>query len=233
MTVTVPFQLFDLTHTLTPDVPAWDVGCGFRHQVHHDYDPTALYQFRTHTIEMRAGMGTHMDAPAHCIAGGATIDQIELERLVVPAVVIDVRDRITPRYMVSVADIQEYEQEYGKVQPGAFVLIRTGWDQYWYQPQHYRNDHVFPSLSSDAATLLVERMICGIGIDTLSPDRPDQGFPVHQQLLGEGKYIVENVSFLEGELPPRGAFVLVCPLKIQHGTEAPVRLIGLQLKESL
>jgi kynurenine formamidase len=49
---------------------------------------------------------------------------------------------------------------------------------------------------------------------------------VHKQLLGAGKYILENVTNLEG-LPAKGSFILALPLKIKGGTEAPVRLIGL------
>jgi kynurenine formamidase len=73
--------------------------------------------------------------------------------------------------------------------------------------------------------MLLQRSIAGIGIDTLSCDRGDQGFPVHRIILGAGKYLVENIANAK-ELPPTGGRILVLPLKLEHGTEAPVRLVA-------
>ena len=89
-----------------------------------------------------------------------------------------------------------------------------------------RYNFVFPSIMSIAAELLLERQIIGLGIDTLSPDRPDNGFPVHKLILGEDKFIVENVANAS-RMPPVGAYSLALPIKINEGTEAPVRLVGM------
>ncbi|KJV56962.1 hypothetical protein OTSKATO_0032 [Orientia tsutsugamushi str. Kato PP] len=43
--------------------------------------------------------------------------------------------------------------------------------------------------------------------------------------LGAGKIIIENVANLDS-MPPTGSFVMVLPIKIKDGTEAPVRLVG-------
>lgn len=37
-----PFKLIDLTHSLSPEIPGWDIGCGFEHHLHHDYDPKSV-----------------------------------------------------------------------------------------------------------------------------------------------------------------------------------------------
>ncbi len=73
---------------------------------------------------------------------------------------------------------------------------------------------------------LWERGVSALGIDTLSPDRPEDGFPVHRLFLGADKIIIENVAHLDS-MPPAGSFVMVLPMKIKDGTEAPVRLVGL------
>lgn len=130
------------------------------------------------------------------------------------------------RYSLTVADIQEFENQYGCISAGSFVLIRTGWEQFWPIPARYHNNYIFPSVSLDAAHYFLERNIVGLGIDTLSPDRPDNGYPVHAALLGAGKYIIENIANSH-LLPATGSYVLILPLKIKDGTEAPVRLIGL------
>lgn len=221
-----PYKLIDLTHTLSSDVPTWDASCTFEHTINCDYDPTSKYQFRAQVIRMAESIGTHMDAPAHCIPGGMTIEQLTLERLIAPCIAIDLSSKCHERYSVSHADVKEFEKSYGLIQPDSFVLFRTGWEQYWMQPDQYRNNHVFPSISEEVANLLLERDAIGLGIDTLSPDRPEDGFPVHQAILGAGKYIVENIAN-SGLLPPIGAYTLCLPIKTLGGTEAPVRLVGL------
>ena len=123
-------------------------------------------------------------------------------------------------------DIRQFEREHGQIGAGAFVIVRTGWEQYWNEPEKYRNNLQFPSISRDAAELLLERKIAGLGIDTLSPDTPGSGYPVHEAILGAGKYIVENVAN-SSELPPLDSFSLALPIRTEGGTEAPMRLIGL------
>ena len=83
----------------------------------------------------------------------------------------------------------------------------------------------FPGLSVKAAEFLVEREVIGLGIDTLSPDGTNDDFPVHQILLGQGKYIVENLAHLD-QIPIIGASIIVLPLKIEGATESPIRAIG-------
>lgn len=222
-----PYQIIDLTHTLEEGMPCWDAGCGFQHVIKLDYaDCPDEVKFRVNHIQMDAGIGTHIDAPAHCIAGGVTIDQLKIEDLIAPCVVIDVSAAAHERYSLSVADIKAFEKAHGDLKPGLFVMIRTGWEQFWGQPDKYRNHYLFPSVSKEAAVFLLERQIVGLGIDTLSPDRPEDGYPVHAALLGAGKYIIENAANLNA-LPVSGSYILALPMKIKAGTEAPLRLIAL------
>jgi kynurenine formamidase len=226
-----PYKITDLTHALDEGIPAWDLSCGFHKSTICDYADCATdVKFRVHKIVTPAGIGTHIDAPAHCISGGLTIDQLALQDLAAPCVVIDVSARAHERYSLSTQDIENFEALHGKILPKSFVIVRTGWEQFWNQPEKYHNQHVFPSVSREAAEFLLERDIAGLGIDTLSPDRPgdgpQDGYPVHGILLGAGKYIVENIAHA-GELPPTGSFTLALPIKILGGTEAPLRLVGL------
>lgn len=220
-------QWIDLTHTLEPSIPCWDKRCGFENTVQLDYrDCTDAFKFRVQHIAMDAGIGTHIDAPAHCTPGGLTIDQLSLIDLQANCVVIDVSVKAHERYSLSVLDIEQFEQQHGKIPPSSFVLIRTGWDKFWLHPEKYHNNHIFPSVSLAAAQLLLEREIAGLGIDTLSPDRPEDGYPVHSLLLGAGKYIIENVAN-SALLAPCNNRVLIFPLKIKGGTESPVRLVAI------
>jgi kynurenine formamidase len=223
--MTFPYKLIDLTHVLDEEVPAWNGRCGFNHDVHIDYsDCEGEDKFRVMKVKMHAGIGTHMDAPSHCIPGGKCIHDFDVNDLIMPCVVIDVSDKCHERYSLSVQDVEDFESKYGKITGGSCVMVKTGWSKFWHTPSKYHNNHVFPSVSSEAAELFQEWGVSALGIDTLSPDRPEDGFKVHQIFLGAGKIIIENVANLE-RIPSGGSFVMVLPVNIKDGSEAPVRLI--------
>ena len=221
-----PFKMIDLTHPIASNSPSWDGHCGFEHKIILDYDACDTeVKFRVQTIQMAAGMGTHIDAPAHCVAGGNTIGDLSLDSLLSPCIMIDVSKHMHENYQCSAEDIKNFEREFGQIEKQSFVIIHTGWSQFWDKPIRYRNQLQFPSISFDAVTLLLKRNIAGCGIDTLSPDTPQSGYPVHQAILGEGKYIIENIANAI-QLPPVGSFSLALPIFTIGGTEAPIRLVA-------
>lgn len=225
--MTFPYKFIDLTHALDSTIPTWNGGCGFNHYVHIDYsDCTSEDKFRVMKVKMHAGIGTHMDAPSHCIPGGRFIHDFDVNELIMQCVVIDVSDKCFERYSLSAQDVADFESKYGLIAKGSCVMVKTGWSKFWHEPLKYHNNHVFPSVSSEAASLLLKRGVNALGIDTLSPDRPEDGFKVHKTFLGADKVIIENVANL-GSMPSTGSFVMVLPIKIKDGTEAPIRLVGL------
>ncbi len=222
-----PFKIIDLTHPLSSEVPTWNGSCDFCSEIKQDYDK----MFRIQQIKMHAGIGTHMDAPSHCIQGGHSIADIPLEQLIVPACVIDVSIKADADYEISFEDIENYERTYGIIPKGSLVIGYTGWSRFWTNPDAYRNIDAngqmhFPAFSSKAAELLLKKDIVGLAIDTLSPDCLDQSFSVHRLILGAGKYIIENIADCS-KLPPKGSYVMALPLKVKDGTESPIRIIGL------
>jgi len=222
-----PYKFIDLTHTLEGSIPTWNGDCGFKHDLHMDYeDCQGEDKFRVMKMSMHAGIGTHMDAPSHCIKGGKCIDDFLLDELCMPCVVVDVSSKAHERYSVTIEDILTFESMHGAIDAGSCVLIKTGWGKFWTEPKSYHNNHMFPSVSSEAAGLLIERGVSALGIDTLSPDRPGDGFKVHQIFLGARKILIENAANLDN-MPLTGAYIMILPLKIKEGTEAPARLIGL------
>lgn len=222
------FTFIDLTHSLSSDIPHWGTACGFQHKIEHDYfNSTTDVKFRTYNVQMVAGIGTHMDAPAHCIPNAATISEIPLRSLISPCRMIDISDKAHAQYSLTVDDIKTLENKYGMIPKETFIIVYTGWDQWWDQPEKYRNKLVFPSVSKEAAEVLIARDIVGLGIDTLSPDAGNSRFPVHQLILSSGKYIVENIANAK-MLDATGCYIFVLPIKINDGTEAPVRLIGMK-----
>jgi kynurenine formamidase len=221
------FKVIELTHTLSSQVPTWNGSCGFCLEIKNDYDR----MFRVQQIKMHAGLGTHMDAPSHRIQGSSSIADIPLEQLIIPACMIDVSAKANADYELSVADIENYENEYGRIPEKALVIAHTGWGRFWSNPEAYRNidengQMHFPAFSNQAAEILLERAIVGIAIDTLSPDCLDQTFPVHKTILGAGKYIIENIAN-SSQIPPQGGYIIVLPLRMEGATESPIRAVGL------
>lgn len=220
-------QIHDLTHPITPDVPTWNGSCGFSLEVKQDYDR----MFRVQKMKMHAGVGTHMDAPSHCIEGGKSIADLDIQEMMAPLIVIDVREKVHADYEISIEDLMEYEERWGEIPKGACVVGFTGWSQFWKAPDRYRNldksgQMHFPAFHKMAAKYLLGRGVSGLAIDTLSPDCNDQAYPVHHLFLGAGKYIIENVADCS-PIPPFGAYVIAFPIKADGAAEAPVRMVAL------
>jgi arylformamidase len=163
-------------------------------------------------------IGTHVDAPAHQIAGGDTLDAIGLERLVTDAVTIDVSRR--PPGAIS-AD--ELAPELDRVRTGDIVFLYSdnarnwGSDAYW-------TGWSYPD--AGAARALIERGISAIGFDGPSADPVDTTtYELHRVWLGAGRMIIENVTNLD-QLPNR-AQVVVAPMKVRDANGAPARIFAL------
>jgi kynurenine formamidase len=188
----------------------------------------------TRSFWMLEHYGTHLDAPAHFPPGKTTVDQILVKQLFGPAVVIDVRAESAKDadYQLSAGRIEDWEKRHGKIPEGAIVLSRTGWASRWPDVQKYRNQDAkgkmhFPGFSSEAAKLLVERRVSGLGCDTLSIDYgASEDYAVHHLSLGAGLYHLENLADMR-ELPETGAFLVVAPIKLEGGSGGPVRVFAL------
>jgi len=220
-------RVIDLTQTLCSENPSWDGDCGFKLSNSVDYSYSTVPDlFRVQSFTTRAGMGTHIDAPAHCFPRAKTIEGLALDNLITHCVVIRLDHLANENYIATPDVITTFERDNGIIQPNAFVIFCTGWNKYWNNPTKYRNDLQFPSIHEDTAKLLIDRHIAGLGTDTLSADAVGKSFPVHRAILGAGKYLVENIANAD-LLPPTGSQVFVLPTKIREGTEAPVRIIAL------
>jgi kynurenine formamidase len=188
----------------------------------------------TRSFWMLEHYGTHLDAPIHFPPGKLTVDQIAADKLLGPAVVIDVQTESAkdPDYRLSVERIARWEREHGKIPPHSIVLLRTGWASRWPDATKYRNQDAqgkmhFPGFSLEAAKLLLARQINGLGCDTLSTDYgASEDFPVHTAVLGAGLYQLENLANLP-EIPEKGAFLIVAPIKLEGGSGGPVRVFAL------
>jgi kynurenine formamidase len=182
--------------------------------------------------------GTHLDAPLHFSEAGWSADRIPLERLVAPAVVIDVAKQAAANrdYLLTRDDVLQFEKTGGAIARGTIVLLRTGWSRHWPEAKAYLGDDTpgeasklsFPSYGPDAARLLVEdRGAAALGIDTASIDYGrSTDFQVHRIAAARNVPGLENLTNLD-RLPARGATIIALPMKIEGGSGGPLRAIAL------
>lgn len=182
--------------------------------------------------------GTHLDAPIHFSERGLTNDRIPLERLIAPAVVIDVSEKAQadPDYRLTPDDVATFERAHGEIAEGTIVLLRTGWSSRWPNRKAYFGDDTpgdasnlhFPSFGVDAARLLVDtRRVAGLGVDVASIDHgPSTDFMVHRIAADQNVYGLENLTNLD-EIPATGATIIALPMKIAGGSGGPVRVVAL------
>ena len=232
------YRLIDMTHAFTADAPYWPTaGEGFVLRQDSSGMTEGGYFYSSNSFSAPEHGGTHLDAPIHFAEHGWTADLVPLERLITPAVVIDVTAKTAtdPDYRLTAADVTAWEGEHGQIPAGVAVYLRTGWESRWPDRKSYLGDDTpndathlhFPSFGEDAARLLVEqRKVAALGIDTASIDYgPSKDFIVHRVATAANVVGFENVAGL-GELPATGAWTIALPMKIAKGTGGPLRLVG-------
>jgi kynurenine formamidase len=221
--------LVDLTQPLGPGTTLWPGSRPFAAVTVATYAADGAY---ARELEVPEHAGTHFDAPAHFAPGGATVDGVPVEALVRPAVKLDMRSWVDgdPSVAVGADAIRELEERDGRIEAGSAVLVHTGWDAYWQDPARYLGDPdhpSFPGLAGDAAELLVERGVVGIGIDTLSVDAgASSDLPVHHTTLPAGLWQLEGLVELQ-RVPARGAWLVAAPLRLVDGSGAPARVFAI------
>lgn len=176
--------------------------------------------FNTTNLRLYSHAGTHMDAPRHFIDDGRTIDLLDLEKCVGPALVIDLSHK-APNSLMTVADLADHAAQIG---PGSRLLLRTDWDLHAEQAD-YRTS--FPRISPELATWLVEQGVWLVGLEmpsVASLQDKEELTVVHQTLLRGEVVIIECLANLR-DLPSQVTFMAL-PLKIQSGDGSPIRAIA-------
>ncbi len=224
-------QVIDLTHPLNDRNAYWpgEKSQPFKYEVTARLGSDGVYSGSYSTPEH---LGTHIDSPNHFEANQSSVDQLPLEQLVGPAIVIDVHSQLSANndYQLSVDDITNWEAQNGPIPEGAIVIIRSGWGWRWESDYRYKNTDAsgtlhFPGLSKEAATFLTEeRDIKGVGVDTMSVDSgSSKDFAAHHALGSKGKWVLENLGNLE-KLPASGMTLIVAPIKIDGGSGGQARV---------
>lgn len=233
-------KIIDLTHAFSEESIYWVTAREFELEEVAKGQTEKGYYYSANNFSAAEHGGTHLDAPIHFAENTQSVDEIPLNNLIGNAVKIDVSEKVisNPDYLISLRDLQEWEQENHKIPEESIVLLETGFGQFYGEKQKYLGtekrgpDAVqelhFPGLSPDAAKWLIsQRKIKAVGIDTPSIDYgQSHDFKTHVTLMSNNIPAFENVANLD-QLPGSGFSVFALPMKIKGGSGAPLRIIAL------
>ncbi|XAS70182.1 cyclase family protein [Micrococcaceae bacterium Sec5.1] len=243
-------DVIDLTTRLSINTPTLELPEPFANLIDFSLEEVSAYNrpgpfWKHHNIHTGEHIGTHLDAPVHWITGrdGKDVAQIEPARLVGPAIVLDATEEATadPGFLLDRHHILRWEETYGALPDGGWLLIRTGWDKRSQDRQRFLNKDEHgphsPGLTVECARWIAEESaLSGIGVETVGIDAGAAGgqeppFPAHHFLLGNDKYGITSLQNLD-QLPPTGAALIVAPLPIVGGTGSPARVFALKEGET-
>lgn len=239
-------KVVDLTQPLGPETPVIELPPVFAPSPpltierisHYDEQGPAWYW---NTLHLGEHTGTHFDAPVHWITGkdraNNTTDTLPPSQFVGPACVIDVTKEVAQYedFVLTRDHVQAWEGQHGKIAPGSWVLLHTGWSAREGREEflNARADGPHsPGWTADCLRFLAhERDVLGVGVETVGTDAGqasnfDPPFPAHNIMHGAGKLGLASLRNLD-QLPPTGAVVIAAPLKIVNGSGSPVRVIAL------
>ncbi|MBB2997517.1 cyclase family protein [Paeniglutamicibacter cryotolerans] len=241
-------EIHDLTAPLSADTPTLELPEPFSNLIDFSIDEVSAYNepgpfWKHHNIHTGEHIGTHIDAPIHWISGreGKDVSQLDPARLVGPAVVLDfsAESAADPDFLIDVEHLVAWQRQNGGFPANAWLLFRTGWDQYGHDKQAFLNldengSHT-PGFTAECAKWIADELdISGVGVETVGIDAGNAAalnppFPMHDYLLGADKYGITSLKNLD-KLPAHGAMIVVAPLPIVGGTGAPARVLAMVQK---
>ena len=201
-------KIVDLTHPISETTP-----------VYFPWHPKTVVE-RTATLEANrcevrrlsigTHSGTHIDAPSHVYAGQPTLDQYDPGLWYLETQVLDFAPRAAKK------EITRDEMKAKLKQQGVGVLVKTGWDVHFGEPDYYVT---YPPISQEAAQYLVEMKVPLLAADT--PFTLD----VHYIILKHGIPLVTNINNT-GQLKEGMIKLIAAPLLIQGSDGAPARVLA-------
>ena len=213
-------MLIDMTHTITQEIPIFP---GTPVPALAPACTLTRNGFRETLLTLSSHTGTHMDAPAHLLQDGRTLDDMPMSQFSGRATVLDVSQEgpvITEEFLRS---------NYEAIHCADYILFYTGWEDHW-GTERFLED-TFPVPDEEAARYLVSRGLKGVGTDAISIDRMgDSHLPIHHILLKDSILSIENLC-LKKVRGRKDFLFFALPMKFQDTDGAPVRAFA-ELREA-
>jgi arylformamidase len=205
-------RIVNLTLTLSHAMPAFpgEPTVGLTPFTTIERDDVEMWQ-----ISLPSQVGTHLDAPAHFIRGGRTVERVDLARCIGSATVVDARG-------ADALDLDVLGPALADLRRTRRALVRTDWssrfgeDGYWTE---------FPSMTVEAADALVQAGVVFVGLDTPSPHASDFR-TLHEALFVNEMVVAECLTGL-AELQHSEVFLIALPLPFQGLDGSPIRAVAI------
>jgi kynurenine formamidase len=199
---------------------------------------THIDAFCHQALDMRLYGGVAVTPAVQTSAGFTRLGIDTVPPIITRGVLLDLAalrgGRLAEHALVAARDLREAQQaQRSEIGPGDVVLVRTGSDVVWNEPDRYLNG---AGISGEASEWLASLRVRAVGSDNVAWDLPGHvderlgvTLPGHVILLVQrGIYIVENLNLTELSAARAFEFVFVClPLKIRGGTASPVRPVAI------
>ncbi|HEV2805889.1 MAG TPA: cyclase family protein [Chthoniobacterales bacterium] len=234
-------KFVDLTHAFAPGIPHWHGFPDEKRETAYWYEKGKgsigegfFAEIYTHVGQW----GTHVDPPAHFIRGLRTVDEISLQEMILPLVVIDVHTESekNPDYILTLERVKKWEADHGPIPAGAFVAMRTDWSKKWPNGEAMENKDAkgishYPGWSMPALKYLFEeRKITASGHETTDTDpgvaASKDDATLETYILSTNHYQIELLANLD-QVPESGALVVVTFPKPKGGSGFPARVFAI------
>jgi len=228
-------RFVDLTHAFAPDIPHWKGAPNERVTTLYTY---AKDGFRIDEYRHVGQWGTHIDAPAHFHEGLRTVDAIDPKEMLLPLVVLDVHAKAAANadYVLTLADVKDWEARHGRIPAGAFVAMRTDWGKRWPDDAALANKDAagvahYPGWSMDVLKLLYEdRRVTATGHETTDTDpglaTTKDDYSLESYILKTNHYQIELLANLD-QVPEAGGLVMISWPKPSGGVGFPARAVAI------
>lgn len=208
-------MIVDLTHMIEAGMPVYP---GDPEVTQESASTMTRDGCRVARLTLSSHTGTHMDAPAHILSQGATLDQLPVSQFCGRAAVLDVS-----QLAGGVISAQFLRERCCALRPADFALFYTGWERLWGTDAFYQGG--FPILDHEAAKYLVSCGLKGVGTDAPGVDPMAGPYDAHRTLLSGGLVILENLRLQPGDRAA-GPDALRSALEMAGADGAPVRAVA-------
>lgn len=225
----------DLTHAFRPGQPHFPAFPDEeRSQV---FDMAVGDGFNVHRYTLVGQWGTHVDPPSHFVQGARTLDDIPVEQMILPLVVLDISDRVRddPDAVPTIADVEAWEERNGALPSGSFVALRTDWWQRWPDAAAMENrdadgvSHA-PGWSREVLEHLVAAGVTAVGHEQTDTDPGSStsagDYGLELLLLEHDRWQIELMARLD-EVPEAGALIVATWPKPLGGSGFPARVFAI------
>ena len=223
----------DLTHPFEPGIPHHPLLPDEERETLFTHDQGFFLERFCHVGQW----GTHVDPPVHFVEGARALDDITLEEMILPLVVIDVHEKALANhdYTITMEDVLDWESRHGKIPSRSFVAMRTDWSKRWPDGdamQNYDEEGTkhYPGWSQEVLTYLIgERGVTAVGHEPTDTDpgvaTSKDDYSLELYVLDQDRYQIELMANLD-QVPEWGAVVFVTWPNAKDGSGFPARVFA-------